>query len=448
MSRIVQTTEHLWIAPSRFWQTNAGVWLSGGAACLIDPGVYPDEIAALARLTVEQGVASQIVVLTHSHWDHILGPERFPEAQVVAHAVFAACATGSEGAGEVDHWFAREGIARERPFVAPRPDLVFEQEVTLAVGDLSLRLIHAPGHAADQFVVYHAESAALWAADMLSDLEPPLVAHSLAAYERTLARLAELEVRLLIPGHGQPTREAGEIGARLAEDRAYLEELRERVGRAVREGKTVEEAVALCAQMRYRRPEENAGEHRRNVEGVYVELGGGPRMREIHDYQKEAHLNQNLSLSFEQMTEADIPALTEVMTRAFDDDSQKHLGKEKGGPPGYDDGEFFCKWLLGYEQSIGFKIVSEGVVIGGLMVWDMEDGHNFLGTLFVDPAYQDRGVGTRAWHFVEQTYPRAKSWSLGTPVWAVKNHHFYETKCGFRRVRVEGDEIKYRKDMT
>ena len=259
---------------SRFWQTNAGLWVSGGRACLIDPGVYPDEIAVLVGFVAELGLAPETIVLTHSHWDHILGPERFPGIQVVAHAAFSQCVSGSEGAREVDRWFAQEGIARERPFIAPRPDVVFEGERTLAVGDLSLDLIHAPGHAADQLVVYHAASATLWAADMLSDLEPPFVSHSLAAYERTLARLAELEVRLLIPGHGRPTVKAGEIGARFTEDLAYLGELRERVGRAVGAGKTVEETVMLCADMRYRRREENAEEHRKNVEGVYVELGG------------------------------------------------------------------------------------------------------------------------------------------------------------------------------
>jgi GNAT superfamily N-acetyltransferase len=158
-------------------------------------------------------------------------------------------------------------------------------------------------------------------------------------------------------------------------------------------------------------------------------------------------VNGNPTLSFEQIVEADVPELTEVMTRAFDDDSQKHLGIEKGGPPGYDDGEFFRKWLFGYEQTVGYKVLLDGTLVGGLIVWDMEDGNNYLGTIFVDPAYQDRGVGTRAWQFVEETYPHATSWSLGTPIWATKNHHFYEHKCGFRRVAVEDDEIKYRKDM-
>jgi len=31
--------------------------------------------------------------------------------------------------------------------------------------------------------------------------------------------------------------------------------------------------------------------------------------------------------------EEDIPELSQVMTRAFDDDARKHLGVEKGGPP-------------------------------------------------------------------------------------------------------------------
>lgn len=61
-----------------------------------------------------------------------------------------------------------------------------------------------------------------------------------------------------------------------------------------------------------------------------------------------------------------------------------------------------------------------------------------LGTIFVDPALQDIGVGTRTWQFVEARHPETKSWRLATPDWAIKNHHFYE-KCGF--CEVESDSI-------
>ena len=144
-----------------------------------------------------------------------------------------------------------------------------------------------------------------------------------------------------------------------------------------------------------------------------------------------------IDLVFEEATEADIPELTRVMTRAFDDDSRKHLGVEKGGPEGYDDGEFFRRWLLPVEQSIGYKILLDGQVIGGVIVWTFEHRKNTLGTIFIDPDYQDQGVGSRTWRFIEQTYPDTESWTLGTPSWATKNHHFYEKKCGFNKIREE-----------
>jgi GNAT superfamily N-acetyltransferase len=151
-------------------------------------------------------------------------------------------------------------------------------------------------------------------------------------------------------------------------------------------------------------------------------------------------------LSLEEINETDIPELTIVMTRAFDDDAQKHLGVERGGPEGYDNGEFFRKWLFGYKESDVYKIILGDKIVGGFIVWIYEHGENNVGTIFVDPLYQDRGVGTQAWQFVEATYPNTKQWDLGTPIWAVKNHHFYE-KCGFYRVETNEDGIHYRKEM-
>jgi N-acetylglutamate synthase-like GNAT family acetyltransferase len=58
-----------------------------------------------------------------------------------------------------------------------------------------------------------------------------------------------------------------------------------------------------------------------------------------------------------------------------------------------------------------------------------------LGTIFVDPDIQDRGIGTQAWKFIEATYPDMQSWKLGTPDWTAKNHYFYEQKCGFEKGR-------------
>ena len=137
-----------------------------------------------------------------------------------------------------------------------------------------------------------------------------------------------------------------------------------------------------------------------------------------------------------EITEADVPELTDVMTRAFDDDARKHLGQAKGGPPGYDDGEFFRKWLFGFDVTRGYKAVSDGRAVGGIIVWILPDDRNILGTIFVDPDCQDRGVGAALWEHVEALYPDTTGWRLETPGFALKNHGFYE-KCGFRRVEVK-----------
>ena len=155
---------------------------------------------------------------------------------------------------------------------------------------------------------------------------------------------------------------------------------------------------------------------------------------------------KEMVVTYERMAEADIPELAAVMKRAFDDDSQKHLGRPEGGPEGYDNGDFFRKWVFGEAGGIGWKIMVDGKVAGAFIVWTWPQGDNVLGAIFVDPAWQDLGLGTQTWAFIEATYPDAASWRLDTPLWARKNHYFYE-KLGFVRAKVEGDMVHYRKIM-
>ena len=147
-----------------------------------------------------------------------------------------------------------------------------------------------------------------------------------------------------------------------------------------------------------------------------------------------------MNLIFKVATEADIPILTDIMTRTFDDDTQKHLGEPKGGPPGYDTGEFFRQWMIRENASTGYKIMVNDKIIGAFIVFISGKGNNVLGTIFIDPVYQNKGIGTRTWKFIEETYPQTKSWRLGTPSWAKRNHHFYEKKCGFKKVEERPEE--------
>lgn len=147
-------------------------------------------------------------------------------------------------------------------------------------------------------------------------------------------------------------------------------------------------------------------------------------------------------LGFEQISEKDVKALTEIMKRAFDEDSKRHLGEDEGGPPGYDNGEFLRQWYLN-SGAEAYAISKDGVLIGGINVFINENNENYLGNMFVDPLYQDKGFGTAVWKFIEQKYPSTKKWKTETPGFSKRNHYFYVNKCGFKIVRIANPKDKY-----
>ena len=267
----------LWILPSQVFAYHGGAVVSGGAACLLDPGILPDEIDQLARHVNELGTTKISIILTHAHWDHILGPERLPGCEVVAHAAFPRGDSDLRTrrvANQVKKWRDEQGIEADGPFALPHPEEVFERILDISVGDVPIRLIHAPGHSEDHSVVFFPDDHILWAADMLSDDEIPYVGQSLLTYSRALEALSALQTDVLIPTHGAMTDDASEIRQRFDADRTYLDELRQRTEKAVEAGCTVEEAVQRCSTMVYANPDLNRRAHELNAEHAYCELGG------------------------------------------------------------------------------------------------------------------------------------------------------------------------------
>lgn len=122
------------------------------------------------------------------------------------------------------------------------------------------------------------------------------------------------------------------------------------------------------------------------------------------------------------------PELTAVMKAAFDNDSQRHLGRERGGPPGYDTGEFIRKNAF-HPRARTFTAKRSGKIVGCIITFPGKDGHHWVGCMFTHPVYQRLGVGHRLFAHAEREIP-GKSWSLETPAFAVSNHLFYEKKCG------------------
>jgi GNAT superfamily N-acetyltransferase len=123
-------------------------------------------------------------------------------------------------------------------------------------------------------------------------------------------------------------------------------------------------------------------------------------------------------------------ALTSVQTATFDDDTQRHLGKPRGGPFGYDSLEF-CEALIAEGRMYAIK--EDGAIIGGAFVTERDEGTITINRLFIAPGQQGKGIGRRALLALEARFPKATSFVLDTPIWAERNQHFYES-LGYRRV--------------
>ena len=148
-------------------------------------------------------------------------------------------------------------------------------------------------------------------------------------------------------------------------------------------------------------------------------------------------------LIFEVLQEKDIDVLTTIMEKAFDEDTKIHLGEEKGGPEGYDNGDFLRKYGL-HKDTTSYKISLGDRAIGCVILWiNGETKINYLGNIFIDTALQNKGIGKKVWEFIEKEYPETIKWSTDTPGFSRRNHNFYVNKCGFHVVKIEKPMDKY-----
>jgi hypothetical protein len=69
-------------------------------------------------------------------------------------------------------------------------------------------------------------------------------------------------------------------------------------------------------------------------------------------------------LSFRKFEESDVDLFTQMFKRAFDRDSQIHLG-ENGGPDGYDNGGFLKEWFLN-KDATAYAIFKDNKPIGSV----------------------------------------------------------------------------------
>jgi cyclase len=176
----------------------------------------PHAMRIRADLTA-RGVRDMTVVLSHWHLDHVAGTAAFADCPVIANLRTTEHLEGRRAAIEA-------GKSNGPPAIAPLilPSQVFDDHLTLTVGDRTVELIAANIHSDDATVLWLPDARLLLAGDTAEDPATYVVEpQDFAAHLADLARLAALNPRAILPNHGDPDRIAsggygpGLIGATL-----------------------------------------------------------------------------------------------------------------------------------------------------------------------------------------------------------------------------------------
>lgn len=140
----------------------------------------------------------------------------------------------------------------------------------------------------------------------------------------------------------------------------------------------------------------------------------------------------------------DAAALADISRRAFETDSAVG-GTGPGGPPGYDTAAWQRSMMT--KASAYWKLLLDGQLIGGAIVFSYPRGRYYLARIFLDPDYHRQGLGLRAMEALLAAYPEARVWRLETPPWNRRTGAFYK-KLGFRVVRETAEDVFFQKTMS
>ena len=250
-------------------------------ALLVDPGYFPSDLDRISSFLSARGAEPRWIVLTHSDWDHIAGPARFPAAMTVASSRFPDRVADRRDSivRSLEDFDRKLYVRRESIFEIPVASSLVGAPSDLVWNGPRARLLPAGGHTPDGLMLLAGDSRVIFAGDHLSDLEIPFVGDSLAAYRETLSMVRRLAVRgeaeTLVPGHGELCGRDG-ILDRIDEDEDYLDRLEQWVRETRRTVDTLAGILERCDEVVFRKgwgnPDVHAG-HRDNVALIGGALG-------------------------------------------------------------------------------------------------------------------------------------------------------------------------------
>lgn len=177
-------------------------------ALLIDTGLGVGNIREEAEKLTDLDIT---VISTHVHWDHVGGHILFDrylvherEAKWITEKPFYTleCIKNNLKRGATE--FPEEFNIDDYKMFKKQPDGIIKDNDILDLGGRKLRIIHTPGHSPGHICIYDIEREYLFTGDLIykGTLYAFFPTSDPVEYMHSVAKIKDLEVKKILPGHG------------------------------------------------------------------------------------------------------------------------------------------------------------------------------------------------------------------------------------------------------
>ena len=225
---------------------NTGVIVGDDSVMVIDAQATPlmaREVIKRIRKVTSKPV--QYVVLSHYHAVRVLGASAFKPQQVIASdaTLDLIRERGRQDMASEIGRFPRLFRGKETIPGLTWPSLVFRQEMTVMMGKLEVRIIHAGrGHTAGDTIVWIPSQKVLFSGDLVEYKAGIYTGDAhLQDWPATLDRLVALKPRALVPGRGPALKTPGESLKAIRFTQDFVRGLLDSARKGVRAGRSLKE---------------------------------------------------------------------------------------------------------------------------------------------------------------------------------------------------------------
>ncbi|MBB6447650.1 MBL fold metallo-hydrolase [Bacillus benzoevorans] len=204
-------------------QVNCYLFKGDNGFTVVDTGSCAKESIAIWEQVMDAGIKVEKLIFTHTHPDHIGLAGWFQKTYGTPVHMSGLCYKEVQRVRNLKsgqwmcHFFKQHGgpeisedlLMSESKSYDFEPDVIFENNEKIKLGNDSYEVIRTPGHAPDHICFYQPERQILVAGDHVLDEISPIIAvwsaddlNPLQDYFDSLDLVSGLKVKLVLPGHG------------------------------------------------------------------------------------------------------------------------------------------------------------------------------------------------------------------------------------------------------